>query len=197
MGVARCRIGSGGRDDTAPPAPTAAMPPTGLTLGDGGIARPSRGVRVPLLERAPGMAGRRRGAGDDMMGMEDVGWRGVTMGTDVTSVMVPRVCMFVVNGGQLAFFDSAGRGYKKATWARKAAHGQSSAWNPYILSRVVTARDQGLVLVHLDALQLCCAAAESEVALLERNCCLIDTAGYGVRLGHQQDDTDRVISAVG
>ena len=34
------------------------------------MARPRRGVRVPLLERAPGIAGRRRGTGDaDMMGI--------------------------------------------------------------------------------------------------------------------------------
>lgn len=35
--------------------------------GDGGMARPRRGTRVPLLLRlAPGIGGRRRGAGEDM-----------------------------------------------------------------------------------------------------------------------------------
>jgi hypothetical protein len=38
---------------------------TGLAFGDGGIERPSRGGPLPP-GRAPGMAGRRRGAGDDM-----------------------------------------------------------------------------------------------------------------------------------
>lgn len=36
----------------------------GFWLGDGGIARPRRGVRAPPLE--PGMGGRRRGTGEDM-----------------------------------------------------------------------------------------------------------------------------------
>ena len=41
---------------------------TGRALGEGGIARPRRGVLVPLLLRLPGMGGRRRGAGDDILG---------------------------------------------------------------------------------------------------------------------------------
>lgn len=44
-----------------------AVPPTAFALGEGGIARPSRGVRAPP-PRAPGMAGRRRGAGAFIMG---------------------------------------------------------------------------------------------------------------------------------
>lgn len=40
--------------------------PRGLALGDGGIASPRRGARPPGLE--PGMAGRRRGTGDDIVG---------------------------------------------------------------------------------------------------------------------------------
>lgn len=45
--------------------------PTGLTLGDGGIAsaRPRRGVRGP--ERLPGRAGRRSGTGADILGTDD------------------------------------------------------------------------------------------------------------------------------
>jgi hypothetical protein len=64
MGVARLRMGRGGRLDACG---TALL--TGLTAGDGGMARPSLGVRVPLAERAPGMAGRRRGTGEDMIGI--------------------------------------------------------------------------------------------------------------------------------
>ena len=41
-------------------------PAIGFWLGDGGIASPRRGVRVPL-RFAPGIGGRRRGAGDDMV----------------------------------------------------------------------------------------------------------------------------------
>lgn len=37
---------------------------TGLWLGDAGIARPSFGIRVPLLFRPPGIGGRSKGAGD-------------------------------------------------------------------------------------------------------------------------------------
>jgi hypothetical protein len=40
---------------------------TGRAFGDGGIARPSLGVRVPLALREPGMGGLRRGAGADMV----------------------------------------------------------------------------------------------------------------------------------
>ena len=41
---------------------------TGLALGEGGMDRPRRGVRVPLWVRAPGMGGRRTGAGEDIAG---------------------------------------------------------------------------------------------------------------------------------
>jgi hypothetical protein len=37
------------------------------------MARPSRGVRVPLLCRPPGIGGRSNGAGDDMLGGEEPG----------------------------------------------------------------------------------------------------------------------------
>jgi hypothetical protein len=65
MGVARCRVGSGGLEGAAA-CPGCA--PTAFALGDGGIARPSLGVRAPPLP--PPRAGRRKGAGDDIMGTE-------------------------------------------------------------------------------------------------------------------------------
>lgn len=40
---------------------------TGLTDGEGGIARPSLGVRVPLFCLLPGIGGRSRGAGEDIL----------------------------------------------------------------------------------------------------------------------------------
>ena len=40
------------------------LPAMGFWLGEGGMARPSRGVRAPPFE--PGMGGRRRGTGEDM-----------------------------------------------------------------------------------------------------------------------------------
>lgn len=44
------------------------LPATGFWLGEGGIASPSRGVRAPPLFRiAPGIGGRRRGTGDDIV----------------------------------------------------------------------------------------------------------------------------------
>lgn len=58
MGVARCSVGRGGLEGAA-----IGWLPTGLALGDGGIARPSLGVRAPPF-LAPGMAGRRRGTGE-------------------------------------------------------------------------------------------------------------------------------------
>jgi hypothetical protein len=63
IGVARWSMGRGGRLDWAPV-------PSGFTLGDGGMASPSRGVRAPLEERAPGMAGRSSGTGLDMLDTE-------------------------------------------------------------------------------------------------------------------------------
>lgn len=50
--------------------PSASPPSDGLTgfiLGEGGIPSVSLGVREPLLFRAPGTGGRRRGAGEDMV----------------------------------------------------------------------------------------------------------------------------------
>lgn len=40
---------------------------TGRWLGEDGIARPSRGTLPPCWRPAPGMGGRRSGAGEDMM----------------------------------------------------------------------------------------------------------------------------------
>lgn len=45
---------------------------TGCALGDGGIARPSRGGR-PVVFREPGIGGRRSGAGLDMYGASRCG----------------------------------------------------------------------------------------------------------------------------
>ncbi len=63
IGVARCNVGSCGRPGAAAPAP-----PTGFTLGDGGIASPNLGVRAPP-GLPPPRAGRSKGAGEDMVGM--------------------------------------------------------------------------------------------------------------------------------
>jgi hypothetical protein len=43
----------------------------GLTFGEGGMARPNLGVRVPLLCRPPAIVGRRRGTGEAMLGAGD------------------------------------------------------------------------------------------------------------------------------
>lgn len=40
---------------------------TGFAEGEGGIARPSLGVRPALFCRLPGIGGRRRGAGEDIL----------------------------------------------------------------------------------------------------------------------------------
>jgi hypothetical protein len=75
MGVARLSLGgpalpgimSGGR--AAPPTSDmggAAALLTGLWLGEAGMERPSLGPLLLDCERAPGMGGRRRGAGDAM-----------------------------------------------------------------------------------------------------------------------------------
>lgn len=71
IGVATCTVscGRGG--------PLTAALPTGLTLGDGGIARPNLGVRPPL-GLPPASAGR-RGAGDEDM-------RGMSVGAEVGGV---------------------------------------------------------------------------------------------------------------
>lgn len=47
-----------------------AVPPTGFAFGEGGMARPSLGVRAPPPGLEPGMAGRRRGTGEFIMGTE-------------------------------------------------------------------------------------------------------------------------------
>ena len=67
MGVASCNRGREG---------LAAMPgicndrpggPAGLAFGEGGMARPSLGVFAPLC-RLPGIGGRSKGAGEDILG---------------------------------------------------------------------------------------------------------------------------------
>ena len=69
-GVARRSCGGVGRARVRP----SPLPLIGLACGDGGIERPRRGVRAPPWERAPGIGGRRRGAGEDMLecGVDDV-----------------------------------------------------------------------------------------------------------------------------
>lgn len=64
-GIWSCSGGTSGLGQAAPTAMGAGW--TGLTLGEGGMPRVSLGVRVPLLLRAPGTGGRRRGAGADML----------------------------------------------------------------------------------------------------------------------------------
>jgi hypothetical protein len=63
MGVASCRRGGAGR----PKAGCPSLEPftTGRALGDGGIERPSAGLRGP---RPPGTGARRSGTGDAMLG---------------------------------------------------------------------------------------------------------------------------------
>lgn len=48
----------------------AALSVTGRAEGEGGMPRVSRGVRLPLLLRPPGIGGRRSGTGDDMVAAE-------------------------------------------------------------------------------------------------------------------------------
>lgn len=62
MGVARCRVGRGGLAGG-----WIVRLPTGLTFGEGGMARPNLGAARPRL---PGMAGRRSGAGEFMIGTD-------------------------------------------------------------------------------------------------------------------------------
>lgn len=68
MGVAKLNCGKDGRDGIRSWG-TAGAPfwLTGFALGLGGIARPKRGVLDPLFARLPGIGGRRRGAGEDML----------------------------------------------------------------------------------------------------------------------------------
>jgi hypothetical protein len=68
MGVTRLSVGGPGLRGCGAfnvGMPSLAPFVTGLALGDGGIERPSRGGPLPP-GRAPGIGGRRRGAGDDM-----------------------------------------------------------------------------------------------------------------------------------
>lgn len=43
---------------------------TGFAFGEGGIARPNLGVLAPPALRPPGIGGRSKGAGDDILGRE-------------------------------------------------------------------------------------------------------------------------------
>lgn len=63
MGVATFRVGRCGRDGPGCGAPT------GLTFGDGGIARPNLGGRPPLGRPPPPIRAGRRGAGAGIVGM--------------------------------------------------------------------------------------------------------------------------------
>lgn len=75
MGVAKLSFGgcwrggidSGGRADVLEAIGGAAALLTGRALGEGGIERPSLGTLLPDCWRlAPGIGGRRRGAGEAM-----------------------------------------------------------------------------------------------------------------------------------
>ncbi len=67
MGVANCNRGNDGLEPgicrDKPPVPW-----MGLTFGEGGMARPSRGVLAPPFCRLPGIGGRSNGAGEDILG---------------------------------------------------------------------------------------------------------------------------------
>lgn len=59
---------------------------TGFTLGEAGMASPRRGAREAPPARGPPRAGRRRGAGDDIvgigLGIERAGTRPAGVGAD-------------------------------------------------------------------------------------------------------------------
>jgi len=70
MGVARVSAGGiGGRPSVGKP-PLAPPFATGLAFGEAGIDRPSRGGPLWPPGRPPGMGGRRRGTGADMLACE-------------------------------------------------------------------------------------------------------------------------------
>ena len=71
--MASCNRGREGLEAICPgickdKAPGCGPPLTGLTLGEGGMARPNLGVLAPLFCRPPGIGGRSKGAGDDIFG---------------------------------------------------------------------------------------------------------------------------------
>lgn len=73
IGVANCNRGREGLAAICPgicsDRPPVGPPPfAGLTFGEGGMARPNLGVRVPLVCRLPGIGGRNSGAGEDILG---------------------------------------------------------------------------------------------------------------------------------
>ena len=73
MGVANCSRGSEGLEDIAPGickdrAAGCGPPLTGLAFGEGGMASPNLGVLMPLFCRLPGIGGRSKGAGEDILG---------------------------------------------------------------------------------------------------------------------------------
>lgn len=95
MGVASCRRGGAGR----PKAGCPSLEPftTGRAFGDGGIERPSAGLRGP---RPPGTGARRSGTGDAMLG-----W-----GLEVPSAEKPgSICSYpiLVAGGGLLCVDGS------------------------------------------------------------------------------------------
>lgn len=72
--MASCNRGREGLEAICPgickdKAPGCGPPLTGLTFGEGGMARPNLGVLAPLF-RLPGIGGRSKGAGDDILGAE-------------------------------------------------------------------------------------------------------------------------------
>ena len=72
MGVASCNRGREGLEPICPgickDRPPGCGPLlTGLTFGEGGIARPNLGVLAPPF-RLPGIGGRSKGAGEDILG---------------------------------------------------------------------------------------------------------------------------------
>lgn len=124
FGVLMFSVGRAGREGFVgwlmPPGPA----PTGFTLGDGGMARPSLGVRGPLL-RPPPMAGRRRGAGVFIMGTgfgDDIGaiasWGFICLCQDVSAIGV-------IGGESKPWWSFAvgksGNRYER----QRAAHGSS------------------------------------------------------------------------
>ena len=86
-------MGRGGREGAAPGLLT------GLALGEGGMARPRRGVRAPP-GLGPPKAGRRRGAGEARDGTEPA-WEGAKPEEEETSGAVVLACMVCVKGSVL------------------------------------------------------------------------------------------------
>lgn len=73
-------------------------------LGDGGIARPRRGVRLPLVLRPPGTGGRRRGAAGacDCIGVDERYMLAMTRWARQEDEGTPTVYIYGGDFGQLA-----------------------------------------------------------------------------------------------